>query len=101
MDLSAVALSVVAALGTLTPLVLGMLNYVKDKKKDAAKPAIPAPVLGETVDFESVAVQSLNAQITLLTKQLEERDERCKELKTQRDANADALRAAGLPLPRV
>lgn len=101
MDLSAVALSVVAAAGTLTPLVLGLLNYIKDKKKEAARPALPAPTLGETVDFESVAVQSLNAQIKMLEKQLTERDERCTELKSQRDANADALRAAGLPLPRV
>ena len=101
MDLTAVALSVVAAAATLTPLILGLLNYFKDKKKDAAQPAIPAPAMGETVDFESVAVQSLNAQIKMLEKQLTERDERCKELKAQRDANADALRAAGLPLPRV
>lgn len=101
MDISAVALSVVAAVGTLTPLVLGLLNYIKDKKKDVAKPAMPTPALGETVDFESVAVQSLNAQIKMLDRQLTERDERCKELKAQRDANAEALRAAGLPLPRV
>jgi hypothetical protein len=93
----------VAAAGTLTPLLLGLLKYREDKKKEAERPAIPAPVttLGETVDFESVAVQSLNAQIKLLERQLTERDDRCKELKAQRDANADALRAAGLPLPRV
>jgi uncharacterized small protein (DUF1192 family) len=101
MDISAVALSAVAALGTLTPLVLGLLNYIKDKKKDAAKPALPAPVLGETVDFESVAVQSLNAHIALLDSTVTELRERAVELKAQRDANAEALRAAGLPLPRV
>lgn len=101
MDISAVALSAVAALGTLTPLTLGLLNYIKDKKKDAAKPAIPAPAMGETVDFESVAVQSLKAHIALLDATVADLRARCTELKTQRDANADALRAAGLPLPRV
>jgi hypothetical protein len=100
-DYSAVALSAVAAVGTLTPLVLGLLNYIKDKKKDAANPAIPAPAMGETVDFESVAVQSLNAQIKMLDKQLTAAESRNGELKAQRDANAEALRAAGLPLPRV
>ena len=101
MDITAVALSVVAAVGTLTPLVLGLLNYIKDKKKDVARPAMPAPALGETVDFESVAVQSLRAHIALLEKQATEKDERNAELKAQRDANADVIRAAGLPLPRV
>lgn len=101
MDISAVALSIVAAAGTLTPLALGLLNYIKDKKKDAAKPAIPTPTLGETVDFESVAVQSLKAHIGLLDTTVAELRERCTELKAQRDANAEALRAAGLPLPRV
>ena len=103
MDYSAVALSIVAAAGTLTPLILGFMNYLKDKKKEAERPAIPAPAtaLGETVDFESVAVQSLNAQIKMLEKQLVEREARCNELKAQRDANANMLIANGLSLPIV
>jgi hypothetical protein len=101
MDWSAIALSVVAAAGTLTPLTLGILAHFKDKKKDAASPALPAATMGETVDFESVAVQSLKAQIAMLTEQVADRDARCRELKEQRDANAQALRDAGLPLPLV
>lgn len=101
MDLSAVALSVVAAIGTLTPITLGLLAHFKDKKKDAEKPAIPAAAVGETVDFESLAVQSLNAQIKMLEAQCVEKDARNAELKEQRDANAKALRDAGLPIPLV
>lgn len=101
MDLSAVLLSIVAAAGTLTPLILGLTNYAKDKKRDAAAPAIPSTTLGETVDFESVAVQSLNAQIKMLNETVADRNARCTELKAQRDANAEALRAAGLPVPIV
>lgn len=101
MDYSAVALSIVAAMATLTPLILGLLNYLKDKKKDAARPAIPATALGETVDFESVAVQSLNAQIKMLDAALVEARERNIELKAQRDANASMLIANGLSLPVV
>ena len=103
MDISAILLSIVAAAGTLTPLVLGILSHLKDRKKDAAKPAITTPVaqMGETVDFESVAVQSLKAQIAMLDETCDELRARCKELKAQRDANAAALRAAGLPLPVV
>lgn len=103
MDISAILLSVVASAATLTPLIGIILGHIKDRKKEAAKPAINAPVakLGETVDFESVAVQSLNAQIVMLDETCDELRERNKELKAQRDANADALRAAGLPLPTV
>jgi TolA-binding protein len=102
-DISAVALSVVAAAATLTPLILGLLNYFKDKKKEAEQPAIPSPAatLGETVDFESVAVQSLNAQIKMLDATVVELRERNIELKKQRDANASMLIANGLSLPIV
>lgn len=101
MDYSAVALSIVAAAATLTPLILGLLNYAKDKKKEAERPAIPAPAtaLGETVDFESIAVQSLNAQIKMLDGTVAELRERNAELKKQRDANASMLIANGLTLP--
>ena len=101
MDISAILLSVVAAAGTLTPLTLGILSHFKDKKKDATAPALPAATMGETVDFESVAVQSLNAQITMLNETLSETKARCKLVTEQRDANADALRDAGLPIPRI
>jgi len=101
MDISAILLSVVAAAGTLTPLTLGILSHFKDKKKDATAPALPAATMGETVDFESVAVQSLNAQITMLNETLAETKARCKLVTEQRDANADALRDAGLPIPRI
>lgn len=96
-------LSIVAAVGTLTPLTLGVLSYLKDKKKEVAKPAIPSPAttLGETVDFESVAVQSLRAQITMLDATVAELRERNAELKKQRDANASMLVANGLSLPIV
>lgn len=98
-----ILVSVVAAVGTLTPLTLGVMSYLKDKKKEVAKPAIPSPAttLGETVDFESVAVQSLNAQIKMLDTANADLRVRVEELKKQRDANAEALRAAGLPLPLV
>jgi hypothetical protein len=82
-------------------LTLGVLAHFKDKKKDAAAPALPAATMGETVDFESVAVQSLNAQITMLTEQVKDRDARNAELKAQRDANAQALRDNGIPIPFV
>jgi hypothetical protein len=101
MDLSAVALSIVAAIGTLTPLTLGVLSHFKDKKKSVEQPAIPATAMGETVDFESIAVQSLNAQIKLLQGQCTDKDARISELKAQRDANAHALRDAGLQIPDV
>lgn len=101
MDLSAVLLSIVAATATLTPLILGVLNYLKDKKKDAAAPAIPSPstTLGETVDFESVAVQSLRAQIDMLNETIKDLRSRLARAERKRDANAEALQAAGLPLP--
>jgi uncharacterized protein involved in exopolysaccharide biosynthesis len=100
-DLSAVLLSITAALGTLCPLILGLLNYAKDKRKDAAAPAIPAPAatLGETVDFESVAVQSLRAQIDMLNETIADLRARLRRAERKRDANAEALQAAGLPLP--
>jgi hypothetical protein len=101
MDLSAVALSIVAAIGTLTPLTLGVLSHFKDKKKSTEQPAIPATAMGETVDFESIAVQSLNAQIKMLNDTLTETKERCALVTAQRDANAKALRDAGLPVPLV
>ena len=101
MDWSAVVLSVVAAAGTLTPLTLGILSHVKDKKKDAAAPALPAATMGETVDFESVAVQSLNAQIDMLKESLTETKDRLDLVTLQRDANADALRDNGIPIPRI
>jgi hypothetical protein len=101
MDISAVLLSVVAAVGTLTPLTLGVLAHFKDKKKDATKPALPAATMGETVDFESVAVQSLKAQIAMLIEQVRDRDARNAELKAQRDANAQALRDNGISIPFV
>jgi predicted FMN-binding regulatory protein PaiB len=100
-DISAVLLSIVAAVGTLTPLTLGILSHVKDKKKSVEQPAIPATAMGETVDFESIAVQSLNAQIKLLQNQCSDRDARVAELKAQRDANARELRAHGLQIPDV
>ena len=101
MDISAVLLSVVAAAGTLTPLTLGVLSHFKDKKKDATKPALPAATMGETVDFESVAVQSLKAQIAMLDDTLRETKDRCALVTAQRDANAQALQDAGLPIPRI
>lgn len=103
MDLAAVALSIVAAIGTLTPLTLGVLSHFKDKKKDAEKPALTVPpaTMGETVDFESVAVQSLNAQIKLLQTTLDETKDRCALVTKQRDVNAKALRDAGLTIPEV
>jgi len=100
-DFSAIALSVVAAVGTLTPLTLGILSHFKDKKKDADKPALPAATMGETVDFESVAVQSLNAQIAMLKETLAETKARCELVTQQRDVNAQALQDAGLPIPRI
>jgi len=103
MDISAIALSVVAAAGTLTPLLLGLLNYFKDKKKQPEKPAPapapPAPAMGETVDFESVAVQSLNAQIAMLQGQLADTKGWLAEARAERDAARRALTAAGLPIP--
>lgn len=101
MDFSAIALSVVAAIGTLTPLTLGVLSHFKDKKKSVEQPAIPATAMGETVDFESIAVQSLNAQIGMLKDTLTETKTRCELVTRQRDANAHALRNAGLQIPDV
>lgn len=102
MDISSILLSIVTAAATLTPLTLGLLAHFKDKKKSAEQPAIPAAAaIGETVDFESVAVQSLNAQIKMLNETLQETKERCALVTQQRDANAKALRDAGLPIPLV
>jgi hypothetical protein len=84
-------------------LTLGVLAHFKDKKKDASKPAIttPAAAMGETVDFESVAVQSLNAQIALLRDTLAETKARCELVTRQRDANAKVIQDNGLRLPDI
>lgn len=123
MNLSEILLSIAAAVGTLTPLTLGLLKYFGDKKEDAtpAPPATPdtpsAPTVGDSVDFESVAVKALNAQIEFLVESHRDLKGRLQQAATdklaadahiarvdannravtaQRDAAYDQLRRAGL-----
>lgn len=85
-----------AAVGQITPVILGVLAYFFIPRKDRTKPpAASSPVpppMGMTVDFEQIAVEALNHQIATLEKQLTRAE-------TDRDKAYDALRANGLPLP--
>jgi hypothetical protein len=88
---------VAAAIGQMSPVILGVLAYVFIPRKDRQKPA-PAvetptpPPMGMTVDFEAIAVESLHDQIEYLKGQLGKTEARLELAHT-------ALRAAGLPIP--
>lgn len=87
---------VAAAIGQMSPVILGLLAYVliprKDRQKPAQTPAVTPPPMGMTVDFEAIAVESLHDQIEYLKGQLGKTEARLEQ------AHA-ALRASGLPIP--
>lgn len=90
-----VVAQIAASLGLVTPLILGLYGFARDKKKEAVPPAVLAQAVEavespEAVDFESVAVAALNSQIRFL-----ERD--CHRLRAERDAARRLLSEAGLP----
>lgn len=102
MNLSEILLSIVAAAATLTPLILGLLKYFGDKKNPPAEAATAAPpvaTLGESVDFESVAVTGLNRHIESLQAQLDRQGRDLDRKQAELDRAHAALKAAGLPTP--
>ena len=101
MNLSEILLSIVAAAATLTPLILGLLKYFGDKKEapEAVVAAAPVATLGDSVDFESVAVTGLNRHIDSLQGQLERLGRDLDRKQDELDRAHAALKAAGLPTP--
>lgn len=86
---------VAASLGLLTPLILGVYGFTRDKKKEAVPPAVLAQAVEATespdgVDFESVALLALNSQIKFL-------EHETHRLRSERDAARARLSEAGLP----
>lgn len=75
MTLSEILLSIVAGAATLTPLILGLLKYFGDKKditpaESATAAPAPVPTLGDTVDYESLAMKAMSDQIALLAESI-------------------------------
>lgn len=89
-----VALSV----GAITPLILGLLLHFRDRKKASTQETaavVEAVVMGDHVDFESVAIKALGDRIKDKDRDLSEKRAEIAELKARvgrRDATIARLR---------
>ena len=85
------------SIGAITPLILGLLLHFRDRKKTVSEEAqvVEQVVMGEHVDFESVAIEALKERVKDKDRELGEKRGEIKEWKARvgrRDATIERLR---------